>query len=598
MKNTLLGIFVLLRTCQYSYQQSLAQIFGQLITNSVQQESAEPKDASVFLEEYDFIIIGAGTAGCVLANRLTEIIAWNVLLLEAGDSEYYAMDLPIFAHYLQFTSANWNYRTQPSDKFCLAMENKQCRWPRGKVVGGSSVMNYMIYTRGNWRDYDNWAKLGNDGWSYQDVETPQYHGTTGYLSVSYAPYRTKLSEIIINATQELGMRYVDINGAHQIGVTYAQTSLKDGIRHSSSRAYLHPIKGRSNFHFHKQAMVKKILINPNTKQAYRVEVVINGNVTKLKAQKEVILAAGAINSPQLLMLSGIGPRKHLTKMNIPVLKHLKVGYNLMDHIIPGGLTFKIDKPYTLNTNNVFNSDNFAKLMSQHKGVLTLPGGIEVILYSDLKDFNNPDGYPDIELFFTAGSIASDPTISLCYGINNDIYQSVFSSLKGLYSFMIMPMLLRPKSRGRVVLENNDYLTKPLLFPNYFAHKDDMDTIIKGIKLAINITQQPALRAIGSRLHTIPIPGCNHLQFQSDPYWECHARHFTFTDFHLSGTCKMGPKSDKGAVVDSRLRVYGIRGLRVIDASIMPKIPAAHTNAPVYMIAEKGADMIKEDWKNI
>ncbi|KAF5286200.1 hypothetical protein FQA39_LY16370 [Lamprigera yunnana] len=601
---------VLLLCCGLSYQQSLLESLIKFLQEGAQQQSDEPKDTNMFLWEYDFIVVGAGTAGCVVANRLTENPNWNVLLLEAGESENYIMDLPILANYLQFTSANWNYRTQPSEKFCLAMENKQCRWPRGKVVGGSSVLNYMIYTRGNWRDYDHWENLGNEGWSYKDilpyyrkienftidVDTQQYHGTDGYLSVSYAPYRTKLSEAIVKATEESGMQYIDINGPKQIGVSYLHVSMKDGVRHSSSRAYLHPIKDRPNFYFRKQAMVKKILINPQTKQAYGVEVVINGRIMVIKARREVILSAGAINSPQLLMLSGVGPKQHLTKMNISVIKHLKVGYNLMDHIAAGGLTFEIDKPYSVRTNEAVESGSLVDFLSHHKGPLSLPGGCEVITFSDLKDPKNPDGYPDIELLFQAGSIVSDPSFQKNFGITDEIYRAVFEPIEGKHSFMVMPMLLRPKSKGRIILESNDYLKQPLLFPNYFAHKDDMDTIVQGIKLAINVSREPGLQAIGARLNDAPIPGCKHLRFGSDEYWRCHARHFTFTIYHLSGTCKMGPKKDKSAVVDPRLRVYGIKGLRVIDASIIPEVPAAHTNAPVFMIAEKGTDMIKEDWK--
>ncbi|KAF5272034.1 hypothetical protein FQR65_LT05015 [Abscondita terminalis] len=561
--------------CQLSHQQSLIESLFKFLQEGAEQQTAEPRDTNMFWREYDFIVVGAGTAGCVVANRLTENPEWNVLLLEAGVSENYIMDLPVVANYLQFTRANWNYRTQPSEKFCLAMENNQCRWPRGKVVGGSSVLNYMIYTRGNYRDYDLWEELGNPGWSYKDIlpyykkvenftidsKTPEYHGKDGYLTIGYAPFRSKVSEVIIKSAQQSGMEYVDINGPKQVGVSYLQVSMKDGVRHSSSRAYLHPIKDRPNFHFHKQAMVKKVLIDPETKQTLGVEVVINKK----------------------------------TFMNIPVIKHLKVGYNLMDHIAAGGLTFVVDKPYTIRTDEVVNGESLVNFLANHKGPLTLPGGCEILAFADLKNISDSDGYPDMELLFQAGSIVSDPSFKRSFGLTDKIYDSVFKSIENKHSFMVMPMLLRPKSKGRIVLENNNYLTKPLLFPNYYAHEDDMNTMVQGIKWAVKIAQQPALQAIGARINDFPIPGCKHLKFGSDQYWDCHARHFTFTIYHLSGTCKMGPKTDRAAVVDPRLRVYGLSGLRVIDASIMPEVPAAHTNAPVFMIAEKGSDMIKEDW---
>lgn len=518
--------------------------------------------------------------------------------------------MPILANYLQFTDANWKYNTQPSGNYCLAMDNHQCNWPRGKVMGGSSVLNYMIFTRGNRRDYDKWAQMGNVGWSFEDVLPyykkmedftiseffdPKYHGRGGYLTVGYAPYHTKLSQAVINASMEYGFKYNDYDGATQPGVSYLHVTMKDGVRASSNRAYLHPIKGRRNLHLRKYAMVKKVLIDPKTKQAYGVEFVNNRITYTIRASKEVILSAGAINSPQLLMLSGIGPKKHLTQVGIPVIKNLKVGYNLMDHVAAGGLTFIIDKPYSVRTVDFLQREPLVEYLSHHKGPLSLPGGCEVLNFVDLKNPFDPDGYPDMELLYQAGSITSDPVLRKNFGITDDLYDSMYKPIEGMHSFMVFPMLMRPKSKGRIVLQDSSYMSKPYIFPNYYAHKEDVKTMVEGIKLAINISQQPAMKEIGARLHDIPLKGCRNFRFGSDEYWECHARHFTFTIYHQSGTCKMGPKTDKMAVVDPRLRVHGIKGLRVIDASIIPEIPAAHTNAPAYMIAEKGADMIKEDY---
>ncbi|KAF5286199.1 hypothetical protein FQA39_LY16369 [Lamprigera yunnana] len=604
-------VFCVILLVRFSCEQTFINLLFKFFENGVEQKLAEPDDIKHFLKEYDFIIVGAGTAGCVMANRLTENDKWKVLLLEAGVSENYIMEIPLLAHYFQLTNINWDYRTQPSDKYCLAMKNTECRWPRGKVVGGSSVLNYMIYTRGNRRDYDNWASLGNEGWSYKDVlpyfkkvenftievDEPDYHSKGGRLSVGYAPYRTRASKAIVAAAEEMGMKYIDYNGPQQIGVSYIQASIKDGVRHSANRAYLYPIKYRHNFYFHKETIVKRILIDPDTKQAYGVEVVINEKVFVINARKEIVLSAGAINSPQLLMLSGVGPKRHLMKMDIPVIKHLKVGSNLMDHAAAGAIIFLVDKPYTLLINESVEQNNLINFFTKHRGPLTCPGGSEIITFHDLKDPKNPDGYPDIELLFQGGSILSDPTLKESFGIAEEIYKRMFEHSLFRHSFMVLPLLLLPKSKGRLILESKNYLKKPLLFPNYFADKIDMDTLIDGIKLAIDICQQPALQAIGCRLYDTPVPACSHIQFGSDPYWECHIRHFTFTLYHYSGTCKMGPKGDKSAVVDPRLRVYGIKGLRVVDASIIPNIPAGHTNAPVSMIAEKGADMIKEDWSN-
>lgn len=492
----------------------------------------------------------------------------------------------------------------------MGMDNGQCNFPRGKVIGGSSVLNYMIYTRGNRRDYDNWARMGNTGWSYKEVMPyfkkienfsipelfdPHYHSRDGYLNVEYAPFRTKIGEAIVDAGIQNGLKYVDYNGAVQTGISFLQVSMKDGVRESSSRAYLHPIKDRPNLHVKKLSMVKKILIDPITKAAYGVEFVRGGVTTSIRARKEVIISAGAINSPQLLMLSGIGPKKHLQQLGIPLLKNAKVGYNLMDHIALGGLTFIIDKPYSLRTESIINTKNLIDYFSHHRGPLSIPGGCEVLSFHDLEHPNDPDGYPDMELLFQGGSIVSDPLLYKDFGITDSLFDAVYKPINNAETFMVFPMLMRPKSKGRIMLKGSDYRSKPSIFPNYFADSSDMKTILGGVKLILNITSQPALKKLGTRLHDIPIPQCRDFPFASDDYFNCMARHFTFTIYHQSGTCKMGPAGDKTAVVDPRLRVHGIRNLRVIDASVIPEIPAAHTNAPTFMIAEKGADMIKEDW---
>lgn len=520
------------------------------------------------------------------------------------------MDVPIIANYLQFSDSNWKYKTEPSDKFCMGLDNQQCNWPRGKVIGGSSVLNYMIYTRGNRRDYDHWAALGNTGWSFEEVlpyfkkienftideyKNSSYHNDKGYLDISYAPYRSKVANAIIEASQEAGFPYVDYNGPKQVGVSQLQVSMRDGVRESSSRAYLHPIRNRRNLHVKKFSMVTRLLIDPKTKKTLGVEFERFGKLYIIKASKEVIVSAGAINSPQLLMLSGIGPKKHLSELGIPVLKNSRVGFNLMDHIALGGITFLIDKPYSLHLDKILTTESLSMYFNKHKGPMTIPGGCEVLVFTDLENPGDDDGYPDMELLYQGGSLVSDPLLPKDFGLTDEIYNEVYKPIEKSDSFMVFPMLLRPKSKGRILLKSKNYKTKPMIFPNYLSDEQDMKTILKGLKLAIDISKQPALQKIGAKILNSTIPGCKQHNFGSDEYFDCMTRHLTFTIYHQSGTCKMGPSSDPKAVVDPRLKVHGIEGLRVIDASIIPEIPAAHTNAPTFMIAEKGADMIKEDW---
>ncbi|XP_069698986.1 glucose dehydrogenase [FAD, quinone]-like [Periplaneta americana] len=588
--------------------ENLDKILGDLI----QQSEEEPRSKVNIENEYDFIIVGAGTAGSTLANRLTEVPEWKVLLIEAGGEENFVMDIPIVANFLQFTTANWKYKTVPSNTSCLGHQNKQCNFPRGKVMGGCSVLNYMIYTRGHPKDYDNWAALGNKGWSYQDVlpyfmksedmsipelaRDTKYHSTGGYLTISYAPYHTPLADAFLQAGLETGQKLVDYNAQSMTGFSYLQNTMKNGTRWSSSRAFLHPIRKRKNLHVKKMSMVIKIIIDPQTKVAEGVQFVHNRRYYTVRARKEVIVSAGAINSPQLLMLSGIGPREHLESVGIPVIQDLPVGYNLMDHIASGGVVFTIDKNMSLITDKILSdTSNLANYFAYHTGPLSIPGGCETLAFYDLKDPNNPNGYPDMELLFEAGSLASEQTLKENFGIDNELYDAVYRPILGAESWMILPMLMRPKSKGRVMLKDRNPFHKPLIYPNYYAHEEDVETMVGGIKKSIELGKTKAFQRMGSKLHDIPLPGCKMHKFSSDDYWRCVVRQLTLTIYHICGTCKMGPNGDPTAVVDPRLRVHGINRLRVIDVSIIPQIPVGHTNGPTYMIAEKGADLIKEDW---
>lgn len=578
----------------------------------VKHASEEPHDAVDTLAEYDFIVVGAGSAGCVVANRLTEVSQWDVLLLEAGGEENYIMDIPVVAMLLQFTDANWNYKGVPSNKACLGLTDRQCLFPRGKVMGGSSVLNYMIHTRGNRKDYDLWEDMGNVGWGYKDVlpyflksediaipelaKNTKHHATGGYMTVSYPSFHTPLAEAFLQAGLETGQQIVDYNAETQIGFSFIQTSTKNGTRWSTSRAFLHPIRNRKNLHVKKRSHVTKILIDRDAKKAYGVEYIRNKKRYVVRARKEVILSAGATNSPHLLMLSGVGPKKHLEDMSIPVIQDLKVGYNLMDHMAVIGLTFPVNESVSLRSDSVFqDGKDLIDYFRYHKGPLTTAGAVEAVAFYDSENLTDTKGYPDIELIFIGGSIVSDPTLRKTFGISDYVYDTVYKQIQKAHAWMIIPTLLRPKSRGRIMLKDNKPLNKPLIFHNYLQDSDDLETLLKGVKLSVDLSETEAFQKFGSKLHDIPVPGCEQFAFRSDDYWRCFIKYLTCSMFHVSGTCKMGPASDQGAVVDPRLRVYGINGLRVIDSSIMPVVPRAHTNAPTIMIAEKGADLVKEDW---
>lgn len=570
--------------------------------------SREFPDEINLSRNYDFIIIGAGSAGCTLASRLSENPKWNILLIEAGGSENLLMDVPMFVHYLQGYDVNWKYKTERSENYCLAMENNQCHWPRGKVMGGSSVLNYMIYTRGHSSDYDKWEKMGNKGWNFQNVShyfrklenniaenlTPNYHGKNGPITVSNINFKSKASRAFIKAGIEQGFPFNDYNGPKPIGFSFLQATIANATRQSTNVAYLYPISQRKNLHVKKLSLVTKLLIDEK-KKVYGVEFISKGKVYSIRADKEVIVSAGAINTPQILMLSGIGPRNHLNQLGIKTVAHLAVGYNLMDHTAPGALTFRSNVT-SINLHDALKLETLSDYVSLQRGPISSAGGIEALAFFNTENIRDYSGIPDMELMFAGASINIDPVFKRNFALKEEIYNDILSAISAEEnSFMIMPMLLRPQSQGRIKLRSKNPFEKPLIQANYFSEKYDVRTTINAIRFVKQLENTNSFKRIGAKLVKIPLRKCDIFKYNSDEYWECFMRHFSFTIYHYCGTAKMGPSTDPKAVVDATLKVHGIKRLRVVDASVIPVMVSGHTNAPTIMIAEKAADMIKNAW---
>ncbi|XP_025990966.2 glucose dehydrogenase [FAD, quinone] [Solenopsis invicta] len=619
---------------------------------------------------FDFIVIGAGSAGSVLANRLTENPDWNILLLEQGRDETFLTDIPFLASTLHITDYARMYKSEPRPQdangnggFCLSMIDGRCNIISGRAVGGTSVVNFMIYSRGTRADYDGWAMLGNPGWSYKDVlpyfirsercklidKDVRYHGYDGYLDVTTPPYATPLRECFLKAGQELGYDLIDYNSDRSVGFSTVQATMRNGHRVSANKAFLRPIRNRENFHLSKLSTVTKIIVDPKTKRAKGVQFIRGRKTYFVSATKEIILCAGTLGSPQLLMLSGIGPKDHLNSLGIDVIEDLPVGFNFQDHVSMSALTFLVNESITIVEPRLgSNPAEFLKYLRDGNGPLTIPGGAEALAFINTKANNYmkkrqrekskfkyiqrinthkqyavpnitsitvnrnvfktylhaynmskmlEDDHPNIEFVLGSSSIASE--VSGIYrnmlGLTKDFYEAVYHDYKSFDSFMIVPVLLRPKSRGRLTLRSSDLLDSPIVDFNYYDHEDDLNTMVQAIKIAIEIASTKAFKRFNTRLLPVPFPGCKHVAFKSDAYWACTARHVSTNLGHYVGTCKMSTRRNSG-VVDHKLRVHGIDGLRVVDVSVMPTIIAGHTTAPAYMIAEKASDMIKEDWK--
>ncbi|KAJ8681199.1 hypothetical protein QAD02_016986 [Eretmocerus hayati] len=568
-------------------------------------------------QHFDFVVVGAGSAGSTIASRLTELPNIKVLLIEAGGHENLLMDVPLLALYLQLNKdTNWDYLSEPSDDYCRGVNNLQCKIARGKVMGGSSSINFMIATRGNKNDYDEWARLtGDPAWSYEEMlkyfkklEThdfklgevdPEYHNFDGPTRIANAPYQTPLARAFVEAGKELGFPEVEYNGAQQTGFAYMQTNQINGERMSANRAYLHPARNRSNLFVTMHSHVTRLLIEPKTKTTWGVEFIKDGIRHQVVAKKEVILSAGGISSPQILMLSGIGPAKHLRSLNIRVLQDLPVGENMKDHIAYGGLFFGVNDTSSIVVRDFLDAEDptIGDYLNNRTGRLATAGGCEGLGYVNVDDpmnFNNDR--PNIELLFGSVSLTSSYFIRYPFGLIDEQYQKYFADRLYQHAWTILPLLMKPKSTGKILLRSKDPFAKPRIYSNYLSDPEDVRVSIQGIRWAIKVAKTQAMQKFGSRLPDRKIPGCEEHPDDSDEYWECALRTLTITLWHNSGTCRMGSQDDPNSVVNTKLQVKGMKRLRVVDTSIMPEIVTAHTHIPTIAIAEKFSDIIKKDWR--
>lgn len=538
-------------------------------------------------KEYDYIIAGAGSAGCLLANRLSASGQYSVLLIEAGGRDRHPnIHIPGAYTKLHKSSVDWGLWTEPQEHVL----NRRIYLPRGKTLGGSSSTNAMAYVRGNKADYDDWAKLGNEGWSYEDVlpyfirseHNEQihlldkgYHGTNGELNVTYAKYfKTPLAEAFIEAAVKCGLpERGDYNGALQNATGPFQFNIKNGRRHSAAQAFLKGAEKRKNLTVITSARVVRILISDD--QATGVELKKGKSSSQIiLARKEVILSAGAFHSPQILMLSGIGDEEVLRKFNIDIIKNLPgVGKNLQDHLFFFVCAHAKDKVGFNHHATVWNQlKDILRYMIDRKTPLSC-SPLEAVSFFNLDNRNDRVNFQ----FHFAPFHIND-------GQDVDLYD--FSTIPlDTDGFTICPSLLHPRSRGYVSISSPDISSAPVIQPNFLSHEDDLKALVKGGRLALEIIDTEPLQSFVKN-------NVGAHKGMSDDELAHFLKGIVETIYHPVGTCKMG--NDELAVVDSRLRVKHMKGLRVVDASIMPKIVSGNTNAPVYMIAEKAADMILED----
>lgn len=519
---------------------------------------------------FDFVIVGAGAAGCVLASRLTEDARTRVALLEAGGpDEEQKIRIPAAFSKLFQTPIDWNYFTEEEPR----LKNRRLYWPRGKVLGGSSSINAMIYIRGNRWDFDNWERLTNRGWSFADVlpyfkksenqerGASEYHGAGGPMNVADLRHANPLTRAFLAACNKIGIpQNPDFNGGTQEGVGLYQVTQRGGRRWSAADAYLKPALKRPNLRVETRAHVERILFDG--RRAIGVRYRRDGSVLEVRVRREVIVSGGTVNSPQLLLLSGIGPAAHLREMEIPAVCDLPgVGKNLQDHLMVA-IGYECKQPVSLQG---------AETRANFLRWLILRGGPLTSNVAEAGAFlrTQPDSpVPDLQLLF-------GPAYYLNHGFNPPKH----------HCFGFGPTLIAPRSRGEIMLWSRDACAPPAIRPNYLSEKADLRVLIEGLKLSRQIAHSESFEPYcGREMY----PGA---ELQTDEQITDAVRAGAETLYHPVGTCKMG--TDEMAVVDPQLRVRGVEGLRVVDASIMPVVTAGNTNAPTIMIAEKAADMIRK-----
>ncbi|XP_040570452.1 glucose dehydrogenase [FAD, quinone] isoform X2 [Lepeophtheirus salmonis] len=550
------------------------------------------------LYKYDYIIVGGGSAGSVLASRLTENPQINILLIEAGGHPHFLTGIPAFTPYLQLSPYDWSFETEKQDEACKGMIGNRCKWPRGKMLGGTAGMNYMLYVRGNKRDFDEWEEMGFEGWGYEKVlpyfkkselqlgryaHDTKHHGTEGNVPVSDSIYITPMAKVYKELAQLAGLPIRDYNAENQTGFDIPQLTMRNGWRGDPYRSYIEPIMNkRPNLKILTYSHVTKLLFDDNKKIVTGVELLRFGKTYNVSASKEIILSAGAIGSPTILMHSGVGHAQHLKDLNIPLVKDLPVGDNLQDHITTMLGPLLVNQSASFDVIETMSFSTMWDYFVHGKGPLSTTVAV---------DFNGFLVDENVQLHFIGVPLYADYGLHSrkTFNIDSTLWDDYFSKLYGLSSISVLPALLRPKSRGTIRLSSSDPLVSPIINPNYLSHPQDIQDLIKIIDWVLNVLfDQKKASHHGLKLpqNGSKIPQCA----KENNYWECFVRHFSLTMYHPAGTCPMG------SVLDSQLRVHGLPNLRVIDASSMPLIVRGNPNAAIIMMAEKISDHIKESFE--
>ncbi|XP_050432419.1 glucose dehydrogenase [FAD, quinone]-like [Adelges cooleyi] len=585
-----------------------------------------PKDYAPELEygqsnvQFDFIVVGAGSAGATLAARLSEVAEWNVLLLEAGGDPPETEEVPLLWETMLRTDVDWNYSTEPDEKMFKGMENGRVYVPRARMVGGSSSLNVMIYLRGTKRDFERWVQAGCDGWDYDTVMkhfkksedfvdnmrfNKTIHSRGGPLTVSpYVPSDPAIAVFSAGAT-ELGMNHVaDFNQIDPVlGYGMADSTTRDGLRCSTLKAFLLPASERPNLYVAKNTRATKILFDEN-RRATGVEILMPGGTKKVvNSRLEVIVSAGVIGSPQLLMLSGVGPAEHLREIGIDLVADLGVGANFHDHVVFLGLVFtdRKNRPKEeIQAESTKRAAEHMALTAQGKSTLGLSGMLTFI------NTKMEQTYPDVEMMkmrlsynMLDKSMNGKNMLSNMFGLSDEVAALYKDLNKQSDLVLMMPICNNIISTGYVQLKSTDPLEHPKIVANFLKHEEELETVLGAIDFVIQLSKTEAVMNAGLVLEHLKFPNCAGHEWATRDYWLCSIEQVATSLYHVAGTNKMGAVEDTTTVIDPQMRVKNVTSLRVIDGSAIPHLVAYNPNAVTIMMAEKGADLIKSSYgKNV
>ncbi|KAI5639838.1 GMC oxidoreductase domain-containing protein [Phthorimaea operculella] len=553
-------------------------------------------------DRYDFIVVGAGSAGAIVASRLSENPQWKILLVEAGQNPPLASVVPSLFYTLVGSEYDWKYPAYFEKGTGCAHTDCLGTVARGKVLGGSSAINYQIYSRGVPADYDEWETVA-PGWSWKDVlpyfkkfegmtdpemfsqpEHAELHSADGPILISKPNtnnYFTNQEEQLLNSFEEIGVeRILEMNGPNPYGATRLHYTFANGRRSSTAEAYLKTTIINDNLDVATNTRAAKVLIDEGTNEVNGVVVVTEeGETIKIYSENEVIVSAGAIQSPVLLMLSGIGPKEELNKLNIPVVVDLPVGKNMYDHI---------GAPVILTGQKGTNSrlQDYLAVQELGRRPFAAIGGYFNIVNASLTK-------PQIQFFVVHADANSANVFSTCKSLKYEdkLCLSVQDVNQHNEIDIIVPILLHPSDGGEVKLSSDDPFDNPIINLGFFTDENDVNLLVEAIKIIAKLENTTHFLSVDGRVAKLRMTACDDLEFGTDEYWSCYVRNGAMPFMHATGTCAMGPDG----VVDERLKVHGVRGLRVVDASVMPFVPSGNTNAPAMMVGEKAADLIKEDY---